>query len=108
MLVHGVLSLEQRLGSTNDVGVHSSVAAVTVGIRLVIDATKVASNFPPTTGMNARGGSESCVLAADDTGGVAGQPRGLPGRGRPPQAAARRAGLEKSRGDCNEPEPLVA
>jgi hypothetical protein len=29
----------------------------------------------------------------------------LPARGRPPQAAARRAGLEKSIESCNEPEP---
>jgi hypothetical protein len=93
VLVHGVLSLEQRLGSTNDVGVHSSVAAVTVGIRLVIDATKVSIQFPSHYGDERkrrigelctgcrrywRGGRPAAWAAGPRTAAAGGRPQGRP------------------------------
>src|SRR5215216_5448949 len=62
---------------------------------------KSSSELPLT---KSAGQADAAVVRLQRTLGL-GTRRGAAGRGRPPQAAARRAGLRKGRESCNEPEP---
>src|SRR5215211_1630811 len=62
---------------------------------------KSSSELPLT---KSAGHVDAAVVRLQRTPGL-GTRRGAAGRGRPPQAAARRSALRKGRESCNEPEP---